>query len=594
MWRAQGGPVRRSNGRRPGGPTPRALHPPLAPRARPAGRMAAAPDRAGRPTSGGRRRGSSAGALRWADAPRRRGPNRIGLLAGLTAAALLVMGGAVVRAELAVDAHVDGLDDGMALSDATAAGTVVRVTTDPADRVEDAVLSLDGLVIGDQARRDGDALLWTVPTGLAEGPHRLTVTVPRAGPLGEVSRTIPFSIDRQPPVVELSPLPPATPIDAPLTVAGSIEPGGSVELDGQVATVAADGRFELVLPHPPAGERHLVATDPAGNAATVPLRAPVAYPSSRGVHVTGAAWSYEPLRRHILQLIESGGIDVVELDLKDEDGIVNYPTGVALAHEIGAVEPYFDLREAVTVLRGRGVRVVGRIVAYRDPTLAEAAWQRGWRDWVVQAPTGQPLDAYGGFTNPAHPDVRRYNLDLALEAVAAGVHDILWDYIRRPEGPLDQLVFPGLQGPVEDAVLALLAEGHGPLRAQGAFQGASVFGVAASRPGDVAQDLGRMARHLDYVAPMVYPSHWSAGEYGVEDPDGQPFEIVQASLADFLRVLAGTGVAVVPWLQDFSLGYDYGAAEVAAQVEAARSLGINSFLLWDPDVTYSADALVPS
>jgi hypothetical protein len=337
----------------------------------------------------------------------------------------------------------------------------------------------------------------------------------------------------------------------------------------------------------------LVAADPAGNTTTSALRVPIAYPATRGVHVTGAAWSYGPLREGIFELIEEGRINVVELDLKDESGVVNYDTSVGLAHEIGAVHPYFDLRTAVADLQGRGVRVVGRIVAYRDPVLAEAAWARGWRDWVVQAPGGVPLDAYGGFTNPAHPDVRRYNLDLALEAAEAGVDDILWDYIRRPEGPLDQILFPGLAGPVEGAVVALLAEAHGELRERAAYQGASVFGVAASRPGDVAQDVPLMARHLDYVAPMVYPSHWRAGEYGVEDPDGQPYDIVAASVAHFAQVLEGSGAALVPWLQDFSLGYDYGPDEVRAQIEGAAAVGVTSYLLWDPEVSYTAAGIVP-
>jgi hypothetical protein len=52
---------------------------------------------------------------------------------------------------------------------------------------------------------------------------------------------------------------------------------------------------------------------------------------------------------------------------------------------------------------------------------------------------------------------------------------------------------------------------------------------------------------------------------------------------------------LVPWLQDFSArGVDYGDAEVRAQIEAARGLGVERFLLWSPAVSYSAGGVDPA
>ncbi len=511
----------------------------------------------------------------------------VGLVSGL---ALLSCAAWYVRDELAVSSTVSGLDDGAVISNDTSAGAIVRVATSPSGRVGSVRLHLDGRAVTDQAHREGDELVWPLPADLADGPHHLAVAVHRRGPLGTSTRSLSFSVDRQPPTVEVT-APTAVSIDAPVTVTGRTEAGASVAVGGVSVPAGADGSFSLMLPRPPAGRVEVVTTDAAGNRTVTPLSVPVVYPRSVGIHVTGAAWSYEPLRDGVLELVDQGRVNAVELDLKDEAGIVNYDTRVQLAHAAGAVEPYFDLRSTIDELHARGVRVIGRIVAYRDPPMADYAWEQGHRDWVMQNPDGTMLDAYGGFTNPANAEVRRYNVDLATEAADAGVDDILWDYIRRPEGDLAEIILPGQQGRVEDAVVALLAEAQPILRERGVFQGASVFGVAASRPGDVAQELPAMAPYLDYVAPMVYPSHWSAGEYDVEDPDSQPYDIVKASLADFERVLAGTGVAIVPWLQDFSLGDDYGADEVRAQIDGARDVGLHSFLLWDPDVTYTVDAL---
>jgi hypothetical protein len=100
-----------------------------------------------------------------------------------------------------------------------------------------------------------------------------------------------------------------------------------------------------------------------------------------------------------------------------------------------------------------------------------------------------------------------------------------------------------------------------------------------------------MARELDYISPMLYPSHWTPGEYNVPNPNAQPYDIVLAALGDFQKQVHGTGARLVPWLQDFSLGYPYGEAEVRAQIDAARKLGVEEFLLWNPLVQYTDAAL---
>ena len=80
-----------------------------------------------------------------------------------------------------------------------------------------------------------------------------------------------------------------------------------------------------------------------------------------------------------------------------------------------------------------------------------------------------------------------------------------------------------------------------------------------------------MAEHLDYVSAMVYPSHWAPGEYGVRNPNAQPYDIVLRSLQDFQKDVRGTGARVVPWLQDFSLGVDYGPGAGAARRSRRRT-----------------------
>jgi hypothetical protein len=311
------------------------------------------------------------------------------------------------------------------------------------------------------------------------------------------------------------------------------------------------------------------------------------------VHVTFYAWADPALRRGVLRLIEERRINAVELDLKDESGIVGFEARIPLARRIGAMRAIVDLRRAVEQLHADGVRVIGRLVCFRDPILAAAAWRRGARSQVIQTPGGQPYAGYGGFTNFANASVRHYNIAVARAAAEIGVDDVLYDYVRRPDGPRESMVFPGLRGSPERAIVSFLRETRLALRRYRTFVGASVFGVAADRPLEVAQLVPALARQVDYIAPMVYPSHWGEGEYDVASPNSQPYAIVRRSLRAFQRDVRGTGARLVPWLQDFSLGVSYGRDEVRAQIEGARAAGIDEFLLWDPAVTYTVDALTP-
>lgn len=492
------------------------------------------------------------------------------------------------------DVQVDGLADHAVLTSAALIVRTVRFEVDPARQMDRVHVKLDGAPVAAAAvHTEGPTVVWR-PGALAEGAHEVTVSVPRPG-MGDYRFHRRFSVDDTAPAIDVPALVDPVDICAPVTVRGRVEPGSTLTLDGRPVRVAQGGAFTLPFDHTPGAPLELVATDVAGNQTSQEVIAPVRYPGGQGVHVTDAAWGYEPLRKGIISLIDAGLVSTVELDLKDESGIVGYDSHVPLANTVGAVRPEFKLRDTVAELKRRGVRVIGRVVAFRDPPLAKWAWDNGKRDWVVQTADGtKMLDTYGGFTNPASPEVHQYNLAIALEAADAGIDDILWDYVRRPEGDPATMRIPGLPESTANAVVTFLSTTQAALHDRCVYQGASVFGIAAERPDAVGQDIPRMARYVDYLAPMLYPSHWVNGEYKVTNPNKQPYDIVKAALADFQAKTAGTGIALTPWLQDFSLGQPYGPAEVRAQIDAAAGLGVTDWLLWNAGAVYTSPALSPS
>ena len=430
---------------------------------------------------------------------------------------------------------------------------------------------------------------------LRDGSHRIQATAPGGFPGSRTTKTWNIRVDTVGPKIDFDPPGVMIPWGHPVVLTGTLEPGATLTADGRPVLIS-NGRFRLAWKHRPTGAVTLVATDPLRNASTrhvwismQPRRPP--HPV-RAVHVTFDAWADPALRKGVLDLIEQGRINAVELDLKDEAGTVGWKAPVPLAHRIGAVKPIVDLPGAIALLHRKGIRVIGRLVCFRDPILASAAWSAGRRDEVIQTPDGQKYGGYGGFTNFASPAVRRYQIAIAVAAAKAGIDDVLYDYVRRPDGPLSTMTFPGLKGTPEQAIASFLAQTRTALKPYGTYLGASVFGVAATRPTEVAQNVPMMASHVDYISAMVYPSHWAPGEYGVPDPNGQPYEIVQRSLEDFRRDVRGTGARLVPWLQDFTLGSPvYGPQQVDDEIRGARDAGVDEYLLWDPAVTYTAAAL---
>ncbi|WP_228771946.1 putative glycoside hydrolase [Actinokineospora iranica] len=507
----------------------------------------------------------------------------IGLLVTLAIAAPIG-----VRAMSAAEPVVTGIDDGATVN--TDALRALSVRAPEGKDISQVQLLLDGAPV--QTRRDGDRLLLADPA-LPDGAHTLTALVPeKMMPDREV--TMAFTVDGTAPTLSVDPAA-VTDLRKPFTLQGKATGATVLTADDQAVPLDGDGAFSLKLPHAP-GKVQLAARDDAGNSVKQEFMVPVRHPGMRGVHMTAIAWSSPALRDPVLQMARDKRIDTIQLDIKDESGEVGYQSQVPLAKEIGSTRGHYDAKAVIDQLHAEGIRVVGRLVAFRDPILAKASWTSGKNDRVIQTRDGRPWSgSYGeyAFTNFANPDVISYNIGLATEAAELGFDDILFDYIRRPEGDLAQMKIPGLQVTPEQAITNFLAKSREEVRERGAFLGASVFGIAATRPGPVAQDIPTMAPHVDYISPMVYPSHWGPGEYGVPQPESQPYDIVVRSLADFAAKVEGSDTQIIPWLQAFNLRKAYGPAEVQAQIKASQENGMQSFLLWNAGCRYDNAGLEP-
>jgi hypothetical protein len=314
------------------------------------------------------------------------------------------------------------------------------------------------------------------------------------------------------------------------------------------------------------------------------------YPAEmRGVHVTMALASLDGKIDDYLSLTRDG-LNTLELDVKDENGEIGFHAPVPLARRIGSVRTYYRPAEVVRKVRAKGVYLIGRVVVFEDPVLAE-----GSPDMAIQYRSGGVWhnNAGLGWGNPYDKRVWKYNVDVAAAAARAGFDEIQFDYVRFPtDGDLRNAAFQvKRQEPKAVTISRFLAYARSRLKPLGVRVSADVFGLSATRNMGIGQDPARLAKHLDAIYPMVYPSHFTAGEYNLPDPNAQPGRTVGLALADFAVALTGQKVRLVPWLQDFSLGRQYTLDDVRLQILAARDASAEGFLLWNPDGVYTRNAL---
>jgi hypothetical protein len=330
-----------------------------------------------------------------------------------------------------------------------------------------------------------------------------------------------------------------------------------------------------------------------GSAASAPAPKPEPRPlpaEIRGVHVTMALASLDGKLEEYYDLTREG-LNTIELDVKDENGEIAFSRpGVRLAKRIGAAHNYYDPRRVARDARERGLYLIGRVVVFQDPFLSQ-----GRPSLAIHTPGGSvwTTGAGLGWSNPYDERVWKYNLDVAEAAVEAGFDEIMFDYVRFPtDGDVSSAVFEGRKREHRGVTIGrFLQYARERLEPLGARVSAAVFGLSATREMGIGQRPRRLARHLDTIYPMVYPSHYGAGEYSLNDPNAVPGITVARSLRDFRRALRGRETLLVPWLQDFTLGREYTLDDVRAQVQAARDLGSKGFLLWNAAGVYTPGGL---
>jgi hypothetical protein len=242
-------------------------------------------------------------------------------------------------------------------------------------------------------------------------------------------------------------------------------------------------------------------------------------------------------------------------------------------------------------LHQEGFIVTARLVVFKDDHLVIAR-----PDLAVRIEgRGLYLDhKEGRWADPYSEEVRLYNELIAEIAALSGVDEVQFDYIRFPaEGNADKAYYPFQEEGVSrvDVISTFLSDVRQRLEKYNVSIAVDIFGVTAWQMRNdiekLGQDLKRMARHIDVLSPMFYPSHFHAGYDGFENPGSHPYYFMNSGVRKAKKILEGEAVKIVPWLQGFDLrSPEFGPAYIWEQVRACRDEEIDSFLIWNAANNY--------
>ncbi len=319
--------------------------------------------------------------------------------------------------------------------------------------------------------------------------------------------------------------------------------------------------------------------------------APLPAGGLRGIYVSGWIAGESKRFEELVSLIDRTELNAMVIDIKD-DGLVSYDVDVPLAHEVKASRKMIrHIEERVATLKAHGIFPIARVACFRDTVLAKAH-----PEFAVQNGSGTLwLDESGhGWLNPYKRETWDYNIDLALDAVKQGFQEVQFDYVRFPsEGNLNALHYPGKpeKSLRREQISAFLQYAKERFRKAGVWFSADVFGLTTrGGKGDmgIGQTATNVAEKVDYLCPMVYPSHYNKGEYKIADPNRAPYQTILKSVGDAKKqVTAVKTCRLRPWIQGFSLrGVPYGVAEIKAQKKALQELGVTEWLIWDSRCKY--------
>jgi hypothetical protein len=369
----------------------------------------------------------------------------------------------------------------------------------------------------------------------------------------------------------------------------------------------------------------------------VPLPAQV-----KAIYMTACVVGTPSFRDKLVSLIKDTEVNSVVIDIKDYSGTISFkPESTTWlpawqASKCGTQ----DMREFIATLHSQNIYVIGRITVFQDPFYTPL-----FPHLAVKKSDGETIwkDHKGlSFIDVAAKEYWDHLIVLSSESYDMGFDELNFDYVRYPsDGNMQDISFPHTAGSkwpndkqanleaffkylnerLDDEKLFASYRHENTGRASSTpYTSVDLFGMTTTNFDDlsIGQVQDRAAPYFDFIAPMVYPSHYPKSFLGLGNPNDYPYKVVNYAMQagvnrmiasttpmqGFLHTRIGTSTPAIyskpvytadkfrTWIQDFDYGGDYDAADVRAQIQASYDVGVLSWMIWAPSNIYTKAALL--
>lgn len=329
--------------------------------------------------------------------------------------------------------------------------------------------------------------------------------------------------------------------------------------------------------------------------------------SQFGVYST--VWTARSKRiNNLIRVADDTEINTIVIDVKDSD-------------------IYLDdyIKNLVSELHKKNIYTIARIVVFQDGSQI-----KNHPDWYFKKNDGSLWQDNRGWywLNPINRETWDYNVEISKKAIDAGFDEINFDYIRFPAfSKNDDVNFPALVEtsagkPSQKVILKnqIINEFAKHLTLElkkydpEIILSVDLFAYNMLKTDDlgIGQKFTEIYDYFDYISPMIYPSHYIAGNFGFENPAEHPYEVVlgtiekgKTQLWEKSTIEVGTSTPAMvnpvfekrlkklrPWLQDFNIGAIYNGEMIRQEKQAVYDTGLTSgWLLWNPRNVYTEEAL---
>lgn len=364
----------------------------------------------------------------------------------------------------------------------------------------------------------------------------------------------------------------------------------------------------------------------------------------KAIYMTSCVVGTPSFREKLVALIDRTEVNAVVIDIKDYSGTLSFNPESPQWESAWDASPCGagDMKDFIAMLHEKNVFVIGRITVFQDPHYTkkhpELAVKRSDRSTVWT--DGKGLSFIDVGAHPYWDDV----VDLSVDSYNVGFDELNFDYVRYPsDGNMTDIAFvqsdQGQYGSDKQANLEAFfkylneqlddEEKFNAVRHENTgrekntpYTSADLFGMTTTNTDDlsIGQVIERAAPYFDFIAPMVYPSHYPKTFIGLGNPNDYPYKVVHYAMSGgvsrmtspttvvngFLHERIGTSTPATytkpvytadklrTWIQDFDYGGDYDAADVRAQIQASYDAGVESFMIWAPSNIYTEGALETS